>query len=75
MQEWVGMVRRESVRVGDHWMNVVSAEKGKILGKSKAGGQGDTNDLYSPVPGTGAKGILSHEVPVYGEDLSLVLLP
>ncbi len=41
MQEWVGIVRRESVRLGDHWLDGVSAERlrnGEFFWGGRGGG-------------------------------------
>lgn len=39
MQEWVGMVRRESVRVGDHWLK--RRVSGKGCGSGYLGEEGN----------------------------------
>lgn len=51
------------------------SELGGFVFCEEMGGSGGSYDFDGAVPRAGAKRVLCDEVPVYGEDLALMLLP
>lgn len=66
---WVGRVKREVSRVGDHCGQWPLAEIRKRLQ------EGVAYNFDSAVPGTGAKCVLRHQIPVHCKDFSVMLFP
>jgi len=73
VQEWVGIVRRDWGLVGFHW-RVLCVRLGWVglwFGEMRV----IAYHFYGSVPGAGAEDVFGYEVPMHGEDFSVMLFP
>ena len=66
---WVGSVRREVSRVGDH------CGEGTLMKVRWMLEEGVAYNFDSAVPGTGAECVLRYQIPMYSKDFPIMLLP